>query len=154
MTTIKARTRRPPRGGPCSFCGHSAALHTGNDTGSTGCAAPQCPQTPGVGSSGLKLGRCAVYTSPAAHARDLRWEADVARKVSLSAEEVAQEIHFARYGNRDHSKYSSCGCTHEAMGMLGFKLHPKRGLRPKRELRPKRKPKMGISRGDGPVAVS
>jgi hypothetical protein len=115
MTT---RAKRDP--GPCSFCGHPYAIHTGNDTHKTGCAAPKCPQTPTVGESGMRVGRCAVYTSAAQAARAARWFANAERPVTVTANELAKTIHLGRYGNRDHSAFSSCSCTHEAMALLGF----------------------------------
>ena len=99
--------------GPCSFCGHPYAIHTGNQTHKTGCAAPECPQTPTSG-----IGRCAVYTSSAQAARNDRWFADADKPVTITANELAKAIHFARFGDRHHSKFSSCSCTHEAMALL------------------------------------
>ena len=106
--------------GPCSFCGHPYAIHTGNDAHKTGCAAPECPQSPRVGESGLTVGRCAVYTSAAQAARAARWFADADKPVTITANKLAKTIHLARYGNRNHSTFSSCSCTHEAMTLLGF----------------------------------
>jgi hypothetical protein len=69
----------------------------------------------------MRIGRCAVYTSAAQAARSARWFADANKPVTITAHELAVTIHFARFGNRNHSQYSSCSCTHEAMALLGFK---------------------------------
>ena len=104
-----------PDKGPCAFCHHPQAVHTGNDYHKSGCAAPLCPDPEIVGQ-----GRCAVYTSQAHSDAVAAWFADSERPVTITAVELAKTVHFGRFGDHDHSTYSSCSCLHEAMFLLGF----------------------------------
>ena len=69
----------------------------------------------------MRLGRCAVYTSQADAAKISDWFADLEKPVTITASQLADNIHLVRYGRRGHSEFSSCSCNHEAMGLLGFK---------------------------------
>jgi hypothetical protein len=117
MTTNASQSDHSPTPttdeGPCAFCHHPQAIHT--DGSLEGCAAPLCPDPEIAGQ-----GRCAVYTSQA-HADAVKaWFADSERPVTITAVELAKTVHFGRFGDHDHSRYSSCSCLHEAMFLLGF----------------------------------
>lgn len=100
-------------GGDCTFCTHAQALHTGNEIGSTGCAAPEC------GDEQARRGRCAVYTSPARKAASDRWFAAYAAPLTVTPSEVAARLHRAHSAG-EHSLYLSCACAHQAMALLGL----------------------------------
>jgi len=102
-----------PDEGPCAFCHHPQSLHT--DGSLEGCAAQICPDPEIAGQ-----GRCATYTSQAHADAVAAWFADSERPVTITAVELAKTVHFGRFGDHDHSMYSSCSCLHEAMFLLGF----------------------------------
>ena len=104
-----------PDEGPCSFCQHLWAEHTGNATSPRGCAAAHCPEVPTP-----RLGRCALYTSAATAAKNATFFRLAETPVTLTPVQLANAIHRGRYGTGTHSMFMSCSCLHEAMALLGF----------------------------------